>query len=496
MPKILSASQLRAWDAYTMEHEPIASIDLMERAVRAFADWFTARFDNTQRIGVVCGTGKNGGDGLGIARVLYEWNFPVEVWIVKGTVAESPDFATNLQRLPNGVVQHTIRESVPAAPPACDVLIDAVFGYGLSRPVAGLYADVIRWINRSRACKVAVDIPSGLLADAVSEGEIVKADFTVTFQTPKLSFFLPTSGAYVGEWKVVNIGLSKIFLANASTPFHYLAAKQVRNLLRPREKFSHKGTHGHALLVAGSKGKMGACVLAARAVLRAGVGLLTAHVPGCGYTILQTAVPECMVSVDGDEQHVSTEPTGSFDAIGVGPGIGTAPATGQALASLLKKGSPMVLDADALNLISMQPALRAIIPAGAILTPHPKEFERLAGPTSNDFERLERQQALAAEWQSVVLLKGAHTSVALPDGRILFNTTGNPAMATAGSGDVLTGVLTSLLAQGYPPEEAALLGVYVHGLAGDGVVRERGYPILTASELVDFLVPAFARLAR
>ncbi len=497
MPKILSASQVREWDAYTIQHEPIASIDLMERACRVFAEWFTAKFDASKKIGIVCGTGNNGGDGLGIARLLFEWNYSVKVWIVRGGSTESIDFAKNLQRLPNRIplIDITAAQDSPGFA-GCDVLIDAIFGSGLSRPAEGLYAQVIQSINESTSTKVAVDIPSGLMADGPSTGAIVKARYTFTFQLPKLSFFLPETGVNVGSWRIGDIGLSKNFLTNVTTDYHYLTLKSVRKSVKVRNTFSHKGDYGKALLVAGSFGKMGACVLAARAALRAGLGLLTLHVPKVGYSIVQTAVPEAMATVDNHEQYISTNPPGleNYDVIGIGPGLGTEAATAKVLNALFELGKPMVIDADALNLLSAHREWLHLIPAGSLLTPHPKEFERLTGPSKNSFERLAKQRQLAQQLKSVVLVKGAYTAIALPDGSCYFNTTGNPGMATGGTGDVLTGILTGLLAQGYSAPEAAILGVFLHGLAGDLAKTELGEHALIASDLVDHLGAAFGRL--
>jgi len=497
MPKVLSAQQVREWDAYTIQHEPIASIDLMERACRVFTEWFTAKFDATKKVCVVCGTGNNGGDGLGIARLLHEWNYAVKVWIVRGGTTESVDFSHNLQRLPGKIpVTEITSASASEFLSGCDVLIDAIFGSGLSRPAEGVFAQVINSINESTCTKVAVDIPSGLMADAPSTGAIVKAHFTFTFQLPKLSFFLPETGVYAGSWKVGDIGLSKTFLAHATTGYHYLTLKSVRRLMKERAVFSHKGDYGKALLVAGSHGKMGACVLAARAALRAGLGLLTVHLPTAGYTIVQTAVPEAMATVDDHAHFIATCPPGleTYDVIGVGPGLGTEAATAKVLRALFEPGKPMVIDADALNLISKHRELLHLIPPGSILTPHPKEFERLAGPSKNSFDRLAKQRQLAQQLKGVVLVKGAFTAIAMPDGACYFNTTGNPGMATGGTGDVLTGILTGLLAQGYPTPDAARLGVFLHGLSGDLARKEVGEQALIASDLVAHLAAAFGRL--
>jgi NAD(P)H-hydrate epimerase len=492
MLKILDMAQVRALDAWTIEHEPVKSIDLMERAAKAFVSWFVMRFDATYRVGVVCGTGNNGGDGLAIARLLAALDYAVSVWIVRGA-KESDDFTANLRRLESQVkpVEFVAGTSFSG----CDVIIDAIFGSGLTRPAEGIFEEAIRQVNSAEAIRVAVDIPSGLFADQHTTGPVVKADFTVTFQLPKVAFLLPENHAYVGEWRRVDIGLDKSFIRRAETARYYLTRKAVKKLLRTRKKFSHKGDYGHALLVSGSLGKMGAAVLASRGALRAGVGLLTTRLPGCGVTILQAAVPEAMVSVDPADAFISRAPAAdAFDAIGVGPGIGQSAETLSALRELLDAGKPMVIDADALNLLAAHRELFHLVPKGCILTPHPKEFERLSGKWENDFDRLAKQLALARQLKSVVIVKGAHSAVATPEGDVIFNCTGNPGMATGGTGDVLTGILTGLLAQGYPAREAALLGMYLHGLSGDIAVREKGQQGLIAGDLVEFLPNALKTL--
>jgi NAD(P)H-hydrate epimerase len=495
MLKILPAPQIRALDSYTIEHTPITSIDLMERACRAFTKWLKERFDNTHVVGVVCGTGNNGGDGLGIARMLSESGYAVKVWVIRGSVAESHDFKVNLER----VQQHNISikqcdDKTPGlAIDGCDVVVDAIFGSGLSRPASGIYATAIEAINDSDGSKIAVDIPSGLMADSHSVDPMVRADFTVSFQLPKLSFFLPECYPFVGKWSLVNIGLDKNFLRQTNATYFYLTRKDPGKILKQRSTFGHKGNFGHALLVAGSLGKIGAAVLAARSSMRSGLGLLTVHVPRCGYSILQTAVPEAMVSVD-DHEHYLTG-LGSLDGyttLAIGPGLGRAQKTAAALGTILQDfGKPVVIDADGLNILAENRELLQLIPRGSILTPHPGEFERLVGKWSDDFEKLALLKKLAIDTRSVIILKGAYSSIASPDGNVYFNPTGNPGMATGGSGDVLTGVLVGLVAQGYEPLQACLLGVYLHGLSGDIAALDTGIDSLIASDLVDYLPSAF-----
>jgi ADP-dependent NAD(P)H-hydrate dehydratase / NAD(P)H-hydrate epimerase len=497
MIKIVSAEQIKAWDAFTIREEPIASIDLMERACQAFVAWFVERYDASNKIGIVCGTGNNGGDGLGVARLLNDWNYPVKVWIVRGSGTESIDFVTNLKRLDPKIPALDITSNAD-----CElfadrtILIDAIFGSGLSRPTEGIYAKVIDCLNKANKIKIAIDIPSGLRVDQHSTGAIFKADQTVSFQIPKLAFLQPENQEWVGELYLVDIGLSKKYLKEVEATHFLIILKSVKKILKPRSRFDHKGKFGHALLIAGSTGKMGACILSARAALRSGLGLLTMHVPGNGYSIIQTAVPEAMATTDQSEDFFSGREVESFfTTIAIGPGLGQANETVQGFEYLLKSfKKPMVIDADALNILSSNPELQKLIPEGSILTPHPGEFARLVGEWKNDFDKLEKLKEFAARIQSIVILKGAYSAIASPDGKLFFNSTGNPGMATGGSGDVLTGILTGLLAQGYSSLEASITGVYIHGLAGDLAARERGEISLIAGDIVDYLPDAFRKV--
>lgn len=498
--RILNTRQIREVDSYTIRHEPIASIDLMERASRAFVDWFTLHIEVTNKVVVVCGTGNNGGDGLAIGRMLYEWGYAVRIFILHGGVAESEDFKTNFARLPERLeADHVSDEKHAPSFDGCDVIVDAVFGSGLSRTPAGLYAVAIERMNHAKAIRIAVDIPSGLMADSHSPEPIVRAHYTISFQVPKLALMLPEANVFTGEWVLVDIGLDKDFIRRLSTPYFYTKSKDVQRILRPRSKFDHKGTFGHALLITGSFGKMGAAVLAARAALRSGLGLLSVQVPKCGYGILQTAVPEAMAIVDEDENVFSASPPelSAYTTLGIGPGLGQDKKTVTALTKTLERfGKPVVLDADALNILGSNRHLLGLVAPGSILTPHPKEFERLTGPWKDDFEGLEMQRQLAVSLRSVIVLKRAHTSIATEKGLIYFNSTGNPGMATGGTGDVLTGVITGLLAQNYTPDEAAVAGVFLHGLAGDLAAAGCGFDSLIASDLVYHLPGAFLKVLR
>ncbi|MBC5775826.1 NAD(P)H-hydrate dehydratase [Pontibacter sp. KCTC 32443] len=500
--KILSAAQTHDADAATLQYEEIDSLELMERAAKAFVCWFENKFMPQQYVYIFCGPGNNGGDGLAVARLLSQRQHHVKVFIVGDSANASPDHKVNLQRLPEAVAPHYIHSSADL--PALHTkhcVIDALFGTGLNRPVSGLFAEVIQHLNNSGACITAIDIPSGLYTDSQTpeEGAIMRANYTISFELPKLAFFLPQHEPYVGEWHTVPIGLSPAFIAEASANYYCITSDDVKQLLKPRAKFSHKGSYGHALLMCGGYGKMGAAVLAARACLRSGVGLLTMHVPTSGYSILQTAVPEAMTLTDKHKLFISELPedTEKYTAIGMGPGMGKEKVTKTAIGQLLATSThPMVIDADAINIIASSDRLKAQLPKNKVIfTPHPKEFERLVGKSKNHYDRLEDMREFCREYSCYIALKGANTAIGTPEGKVYFNTTGNAGMATGGTGDVLTGVISALVAQGYALEEACILGVFVHGLAGDLALQKVGAIGMVASDLVDHLPQAFMMLA-
>lgn len=497
--KILTVEQVRALDSYTISHEPIAPIDLMERASQAFVNWFIARFSKSSHIKIFCGMGNNGGDGLAISRLLMLQGYAVEVWVVRHLERQKDDFTHNFKRLQ---IQTQIRfiekEAQIPVIQATDVVIDAMLGSGITRPMGGITKLVAERMNTSKAVIVSVDIASGLFAEVANYPDdcIVKPTHTVSFQLPKLAFFQPKLYDFVGEWHLVNIGLDTSFINKAETPHFYMTEADMQPIIKKKSKFSHKGTHGHALLIAGSYGMMGAAVLASRACLRAGVGLLSSHVPRCGCDIMQISVPEalCWTAFDRDVVLTKffTDSFQEFSAIGVGPGIGQDGKIREMVESVLMaaKETPLVLDADALNNLSSKKGRESLklLPRNTILTPHPKEFERLLNKSwKNDYEKLSLLKDFCAQYQVIVVLKGAHTAICTPDQKIYFNSTGNPGMATGGSGDVLTGIITALLAQGYSPQDAAIFGVYQHGLAGDRAAVKRSQNALIASDLIEEL---------
>ncbi len=502
--KILPIEKVREADAYTIRNEPIASIDLMERAATACYQWLKKRTDSYTPVKVFSGPGNNGGDGLAVARLLAADGYRVEVFIVRFTNKDSGDFKVNLERMKESGQAHVKElfdgDDFPEITPD-DLVIDAIFGSGLSRPVTGFTAALIGHINRSGAIVVSIDTPSGLFSDENSTrkgGAVIEADYTLTFQLPKYAFMFPENDRYVGRWIVRPIGLMEEFIDRAETENFLIEKDDCRLLLKKRNKFDHKGKFGHALLISGSYGKMGAAVLAAEACLRAGAGLVTAHIPATGYSVIQTALPECMVSIDNDDKYFSEVPDlTAYNAIGTGPGLGKARKTQNALKLLIQNTSvPLVLDADAINILAQNKTWISFVPENSIFTPHPKEFERLAGKSGDDFERNKLQREFSVRHQVYVVLKGAHTCITTPQGKCFFNSTGNPGMATGGSGDVLTGIILGLTAQGYSSFEAAVLGVYLHGLAGDIAAKRKSMEAMIAGDIIANLGKAMKKLRK
>ncbi len=505
--KIFSAEQIRAADTFTIENEPIASIDLMERAAHKCVDWLMKHFKRNTRFKIFCGLGNNGGDGLAITRLLHLFDCDVTVYILRHSEKYAPDFSVNLKRLEAfpeikiiDLNESNLIESFPFLS-ANDVIIDAIFGTGLSKEISGLVAECIQKINLNCASIpkfeiISIDLPSGLFADVRTNpnSPIVNATTTLSFQFPKLSFMFAENAPFVGNFEILDIGLNNKFIEKTPTDHYYLTKNFIKSLIQPRKKFSNKGTFGHALIVAGSYGKIGAALLAGNACLRSGVGLLTMYIPKCGYEIIQNGIPEAMTLTDSDDKIFSDEivPVQNFSAIGIGPGIGTDIRTQNAFLNFLKKNvKPLVIDADALNILSLNEAVLQFLPTQSILTPHLKEFERLTRKVENDFERHALQINYSITHKLFVVLKGANTCITTPEGKSYFNSTGNPGMAKGGSGDILTGILTGLLAQGYTNLETCLLGAFVHGLAGDLAKKNKGEIGMISGDIIESLPEAF-----
>ena len=464
--KILSIDKVRQADQYTIQHEPISSDGLMERAAGQVFEWMIAHIQKTSKVKIFCGSGNNGGDGLVVARRLSEVGVSNQVYKLRD-LQSAADFPA-------------IEEN--------DIIVDALFGSGLNRPIEGVAAELIHYLNAQQAIRIAIDIASGLFADSPSPAAaIFKPDYTLTFQMPNLAFMMPENDHYVGKLEVLDIQLHPKYLLEVETNNFLVNNEIIKPIIHHRPKYSHKGTYGHALLVAGSEGKTGAAILGAKSCLRTGVGLLSVKLPQSAWTPLQASLPEAMIHTD--------DQLDAFNAIGVGPGLGKDDEAQRMVRHLIQDAKvPMVMDADALNIISENKTWLSFLPAKTILTPHPKEFERLFGKTSNSFERLELQRLMAMKHGIIIVLKGANTSVATPNGAVFFNSTGNPGMATAGSGDVLTGMILSLLAQRYTPEEAAIIGVYLHGLAGDFAAEQYSQEAMIASDITNNIGKAFSSL--
>ncbi|MBR5604566.1 MAG: NAD(P)H-hydrate dehydratase [Bacteroidales bacterium] len=530
--KILPVEKIREADAFTIENEPIESIDLMERAASALYEWFVKRCKTKEvSVKIFCGIGNNGGDGLALARMLYSTNIMPQVFVVRYSDKMSADCEINFERLKEEteVPMYDIfsEDDFPQIYDN-DIVIDAIFGSGLNRSIEGFTAELIDYLNKTNAIKIAIDVPSGLiletqklrnsetqksqqttlpepvegkcqrfdkLSDRQVQSPILKADYTLTFQFPKLAFMFPEYDAFVGKWEVLDIKLHKDFIDNVETMNFYATDDVVRPILRKRAKFSHKGTYGHALLVAGSSGKTGAALLSAEACMRTGVGLLTVHLPKDALLPMQTYLPEAMTSIDESNTHCSEIKDVIYTAVGVGPGLGKHEETVTLLKKIIQESTqPLVLDADALNIIADNPTWLSFLPDNTILTPHPKEFERLFGRTNNSYERLELQRKMSVVHNIIIVRKGAHTAITFPNGICFFNSTGNPGMATAGSGDVLTGMILSLLAQRYSPAEAALLAVFMHGKAGDIAAENIGMESMIARDIIRFINKSYEYL--
>lgn len=496
--KLLSSTQIKEWDQYTIQNEPISSIDLMERASQTFVHWFISIYKDTNTpVDIFCGNGNNGGDGLAIARLLRDRFYVVSVHVLKFAKHDSLDFEINLKRvkLQSEIKLHFINEVIPQVPES-SIIIDSLMGIGINKPVNGELKDLIKAINQLPNKKISVDIPSGLPSEGSAIGETICPDFIYTFQLPKISFFMQDNYAYCPSWVVGDIHLNPIFLSNVVTNCYLMDHNLIRSLYKIRQKFQHKGSFGHAMIIAGSKGKIGAAILATKACLRSGGGLVTVCIPEIGVEIIHETIPEAMVLSTGF-QCLNSCPEHLDDyTLGIGPGLGMDHKTIKALSNILYSTSkPIVIDADALNIIANQPTLLDILPKNSILTPHPREFERLFGKTNTESQRLAFAKAKAKKYQIFIILKGAQTRIFTPDGIEYINTTGNPGMATAGSGDVLTGILTGLLSQKYTPLNAAILGVYLHGLAADLALEVQSQESLLATDIISYLGKAYKTIS-
>lgn len=500
--KILSGNQIRAVDAHTIETAPISSIDLMERAAQSVVDKITDRWSSSTPIKIFAGPGNNGGDALAVARMLGEKGYDVWACLFNTSGKLSTDCETNKERLlrvPNVNFEVIETQFTPPQLAETDVVVDGLFGTGINKPLNGGFASVVKYINSSRATVVSIDVPSGLMTEDNTNNvmnHVIRANYTFTFQYPKLAFFFPENELYVGKWEILDIGLLDPEGLDTATYYHISDIYEFKSMLKNRSKYAHKGVMGHAALVAGKKYMAGAAILSARACMRGGVGKLTVRTQEYNVPSLQIAVPEACLDVESNTSYFSqTFDTSDYDALAIGPGIGTDSETAQAFIEQLSLTKlPLVLDADAINILGSHRGWINQLPRHTILTPHKKELFKLISTTRNSFEELERTRELAVRQQIFIVIKGANSAVCTPDGSVYFNCTGNPGMATAGSGDVLTGIILSLLAQDYKSDVAVRLGVCIHGLAGDLAAEEKGYEGLIASDIIEYLPKAFMKL--
>lgn len=504
--KIFTSAQIHELDKYTIKNEPISSIDLMERASTMLTNVIVDTWQASTPVVVFAGPGNNGGDALAVARMLTAQRFSVNVYLFNTTGRLSPDCEQNRERLKKvrnlkGFTEIT-QEFEPPALTEDMLVIDGLFGSGLNKPLSGGFASVVKYINASKAKVVSIDIPSGMMTEDNTynvRANIIRADMTLTLGSRKLCMMMADIQPLLGEVRVLDINLSAEGIEKTASNYSIMEEKEAREMMLPRDAFVHKGNMGHALLIAGTYGMAGAGILAARACLRSGIGKLTVHIPKRNYDIMQISVPEAILQLDKEET-IFSQPseTSIYEAIGIGPGIGLSETTAIAvIAQIRSNKTPMVIDADALNVLASHRAWMQQLPEGLILTPHPKELDRLVGNASNDdFERLTRAVNLAQQLRAYVILKGHYTAICMPNGHVCFNSTGNAGMATAGSGDVLTGIITGLLARGYSREEASILGVYLHGLAGDLAANDLGEESLTAGDIINYLPKAFIQLKK
>ena len=492
MLTLLNSDQTKLADEFTILKRFMLPIDLMEKASRAFVNIFKARFKNKDmKISIYCGTGNNGGDGLAIARLLkddaYE-NISLKLLLFTGDPCAN--FSSNMKRLPSTGIDITeIADNSEFHEESADVLIDAILGSGLNRPVSGYLFRLINHLNDLGKITVAVDVPTGFPSEGkinLKDG-ILKADLTISFQRPKINFFFPESAGFLREFAVADIGLDENFIQSQPGDWLLIEESDVCNILKVRENFSHKGSYGHALIISGSTETMGAALLCADACLHSGAGLTTACIPTSGLTALNTRSPEIM-AITRDSQTPGLIDFEKYQAIAIGPGLGTEKAAETLLWLVLKNfKSPLVIDADGLNILAKNPECLMSVPKNSILTPHVKEFDRLFGEHGTWWERLETARKKAAELQLIILLKNRYSFIVLPTGEIWINITGNPAMASGGSGDVLTGMIAAFLTQGYKPEEAATLGCYLHGKCGDVLHQKSGMHCIPPRYLVKII---------
>jgi hydroxyethylthiazole kinase-like uncharacterized protein yjeF len=500
---ILSKEQLKFADEYTIQHEPIASIDLMERAARACVLKITKQFDDANKLVIFCGKGNNGGDGIAIGRLLLERGYTCKIAVIHYTEQFSADCKINYDKLklshPDAFIEvNSENELTSLLLPPNSIVIDALLGTGLNKPIDGLLAETVKLINAGKNYIISIDCPSGLFIDKANDADdtIICSNLTLTFQFPKLSFLFSQNKTYVPYFDVLNIGIHPNVTNLIANDKFFVTKQTIKQILSVRTKFAHKGNFGHALLLAGSANMRGAASISAKACLKSGAGLLTVHSTAKVIDTLMNTLPEAMSEVDPNTDHISElPPLEKYDVVGIGPGIGTHADTAAVIKKLFNYNkATLVLDADALNILSENKTWLAFLPPESILTPHPKEFDRLTEQHATDYDRFKTAQLFAINNRCILVLKGSYTVTCMPDGSSYFNSSGNSGLAKGGSGDALTGIITGLVARGYTPAKAALIGVFVHGYAADLCIKRSSRESLLASDVIKALGKAFKKL--
>ena len=497
MLPLLTSPQIREADAYTIANEPISSVNLMERAAKAFVGWFVNHFpDKKQAISIYCGTGNNGGDGLAIARILHGHHYKsVNIKVTRFSDKASDDFNVNLKKLQSTITVMEIKPGDDFPDEDSPVLIDAMLGSGLNKPLHGDYERLVKHLNSLEKTVVAVDIPTGFFSEGETKPDstVLKAKLVITFQQPKINFLLPESGPVMECWEAVNIGIDDKFVQSLDSPYRFITEKDIRQLMKPRHKFSNKGTFGHALIVAGQAKTMGAALLCSSACAHAGAGLTTACVPESGLIALNSYLPEIMAIVrqGNDLPQIGWD---TFSTMAIGPGLGNDENSLNLLCDILTNyKKPVVIDADALNILAEHKQLWTMVPEGSIITPHMKEFDHLFGESNSWWQRLQTAIEKAKEHKICIVLKNDYTITATPDGKAYFNSTSNAAMASGGMGDVLTGIITALLAQKYSSQDACIIGTYIHGKAGDELALPNRMHVVLPGKLIGQLPITIAK---
>jgi NAD(P)H-hydrate epimerase len=493
--KIFTVDKIRKADEYTIRHEPIGSLYLMERASMQLANWILAHYSKKYELLFLLGKGNNAGDGLALCRILENYGYHCTVFLALGEQG-TKDFEQNLDRLPNQVqVLHAtaFQELLMLAKKSQYTLwIDGLIGTGLSRPVKGKLAEILSEVNKQVGDKLAIDIPSGLFADRYTNGISFKAATTLSFQFPKLAFMMPENHLSVGKWIILPIGLHEKYIESENTSYFLTEGVVFPSV----NEFAHKGTRGRCTIIAGGYGRMGAAVLAAQACLKSGIGLLSVQACHHCVEVIQNAVPEVLIKVDQYEYALGDYLAyGDQQVLAFGPAVGFADKTKLLFETILDnyKGQ-LILDADAITMLSENKALLNKLSVGTILTPHIGEFDRLVGSQENNFDRINALRAFAKKYKCIVLLKGRYSAISDTNGTVHFNSTGNHGMAKGGSGDVLTGIIAALFPAFKDPLKATIAAVYMHGLAGDMAASKLGAMGMNATDLIENLHRAQKKL--